>query len=120
MKFLVDEDLPRSIPDLLARHGHQAEDVRDVGLRGRPDEDVARYAREHALCLVTADQGFANIRSYPPSDYPGLVVLQLPGHATAKVILHLLESFLEHPELVEQLPGKLAIVEFGRVRLRAG
>jgi predicted nuclease of predicted toxin-antitoxin system len=34
MKFLIDEDLPRSLGLLLTNYGHDAIDVRDIGLRG--------------------------------------------------------------------------------------
>jgi predicted nuclease of predicted toxin-antitoxin system len=118
MKFLVDEDLPRSVVPLLRQFGHQAEDVRDVGLRGATDEKVARHAQKHEFCLVTGDLGFANILNYPPEKYPGIVVLLIPPTGTAKSILNLLESFLEQSEIVADLNGKLAVVEFGRVRIR--
>ncbi len=39
MRFLVDEDLPRSIDSLLQEYGHEAIDVRDIGLRGANDTD---------------------------------------------------------------------------------
>ncbi len=63
MRFLVDEDLPRSAAMVLHELGYEAVDVRDVGLRGVSDEQVAAYAKANNLCLVTADGGFANIRS---------------------------------------------------------
>ena len=44
MRFLVDEDLPRSVSNLLRQHGHEAVDVRDIGLRGASDKEVAAYA----------------------------------------------------------------------------
>ena len=78
MKFLVDEDLPRSTATVLQEIGYEAVDVRDVGLRGASDEQIAGYAKANNLCLITADGGFANIRQYPPADYAGLVVLDLP------------------------------------------
>lgn len=118
MKFLVDEDLPRSVAPLIRELGHAAEDVRDVGLRGTPDSKIAAYAQTHQLCLVTADGGFANIRNYPPSEYAGFVVLELPPRATSPIILRLVREFFAQSELTHDLPGRLAIVAFGRVRLR--
>ncbi len=118
MRFLVDEDLPRSTDDLLRRYGHEAVDVRDIGLRGAKDPRIAAYAQSEGLCLVTGDFDFSDIRNYPPEKYAGLVVLKLPRTATASFILNLLESFLRQEELVSQMPGKLAIVEPGRVRVR--
>ncbi len=118
MRFLVDEDLPRLTSDLLRRYRHEAVDVRDVGLRGAKDSQIAAYAQSESLCLVTGDLGFSDVRNYPSGDYAGLVVLRLPKTATASFTLNLLESFLQQEDLVAQMPGKLAIVEPGRVRIR--
>ena len=118
MRFLIDEDLPRSIKDLLQRYGHEAVDVRVIGFRGGKDSQVAVLAQSKGLCLVTGDFDFSNIRNYPPGKYGGIVVLRLPRTATASYILTLFESFLRQEELVAQIPGKLAIVEPGRIRIR--
>ena len=120
MHFLVDEDLPRSTGNLLRRYEHEAVDVRDIGLRGAKDTQIAAYAQSEGLCLVTGDFDFSDIRNYPPREYAGMVVLKLPRTATASFILNLLESFLQQEDLVAQMPGKLAIVETGRVRIRTG
>ena len=120
MRFLVDEDLPISTGDLLRRYGHEAIDVRGIGLRGVSDADIASYAQNHGLCLLSADTGFSDIRNYPPGKYSGVIVLRLPAKATSSTILTLLESLLVQTEIVDQLNGKLAIVESGRVRIRKG
>jgi hypothetical protein len=67
---------------------------------------------------LTGDFDFADIRNYPPPGYPGIVVLDLPRNATAKFINAFLDRFLDEDELVRNLPGKLAIVAPGRVRIR--
>lgn len=118
MRFLIDAHLPRSTGALFQRHNHEMVDVRDIGLRGAKDRQIAAYARSKSLCLVTGDFDFANIRNYPPKEYAGLVVLRLPRNATAFFILNLLESFLQQEDLVGQIPGRLAIVEPSRVRIR--
>ncbi len=82
MRFLVDEDLPRSAGWLLREHGHEVTDVRDTELRGASDTAIAAYAKRSELCLVTADTGFADIRVFPPGDYCGILVLHLPPRAT--------------------------------------
>ncbi len=120
MRFLVDEDLPSSTDSLLRQHGHEAIDVRDMELRGATDAEIATYAQKHGLYLLSGDMGFADIRNYPPGKYSGVVVLRLPAKATSSTILTLLESLLVQAEIVNQLKGKLAIVERGRVRIRKG
>lgn len=76
MRFLVDADLPRSAVHLLRRYGHGAVDVRDIGLRDAKDRQIAAYARREGYCLLTGDFHFADVRNYPPKDYPGLVILK--------------------------------------------
>lgn len=121
MRFLIDEDLPRSVGDLIRRHGHEATDIRDIGLRGAKDSQIAAYARENKLCLITGDFDFSDIRNYPPSQYSGIVVIgNIPDDTTASLILNLIDGFLVQHELVSELPGKLAIIEPGRIRIRKG
>lgn len=98
--------------------GHTATDVRDIGLRGAKDAEIAEHARKHHLAILTGDFDFADIRRYPPAAYSGIVVLVLPATATATYIVQLLEGFLREEEVLADLPGRLAIVEPGRIRLR--
>lgn len=118
MRFLIDADMPRRTAGLLKTYGHEAVDVRDVGLGGASDQEVAEYGRVNRMCLLTGDFGFADIRNYPPERFGGLVVLEIPKSATTNRILRLLESLLRQADIVERLPGRLAIVEWGNVRIR--
>lgn len=118
MRLLIDADLPRPTAEVARSLGHEAVDVRDIGMGAAPDHEIAAYARAHGLCLITGDFDSSNIRVYPPEDYRGLVVLRLPGKANRDVILRLVESFLRQSDVLAQLPGRLAIVERGRVRMR--
>jgi len=118
MNFLIDANLPRSSKAVFLRHGHQVVDVRDVLPRGAADARIAQYAKENQRVLVTRDFDFADIRNYPPENYPGLVVLDLPDDAIASTINKALESFINQNELLARLPGRLAIVETWRVRFR--
>jgi predicted nuclease of predicted toxin-antitoxin system len=118
MHFLIDADLPRSVGDLIRSHGHEATDVRDIGLRSALDTTIAQHAQREGWCLLTGDFDFSDIRSYPPADYAGIVVLVIPPTVTSLYITQLLAAFLQQRDVVEQLPGKLAMVEAGRVRLR--
>jgi predicted nuclease of predicted toxin-antitoxin system len=116
--FLIDADLPRSLKPLIERYGYEATDVRDIGLGSAKDPPIAAYAQTHRVCLLTGDFGFADIRNYVPTDYAGIVVLELPRNATASFIARLMESLLVQPDVVAKVEGRLAIVAPGRVRLR--
>ncbi len=118
MHFLVDANLPLSTASLIQRCGCQATDVREAKMGMAEDSVIAQYAREQGFCLITRDKDFGDIRNYPPADYAGIVILELPDDTIAVDILKLIESFLYHKEWLEQLPGRLAIVELWRVRFR--
>lgn len=118
MRFLIDANMPRSAGEAFRRWGHEALDVRDLGMGGAADGDIARYAREQGLAIVTRDFDFADIRNYPPAAYRGLVVLEVPDDAVATEIVALLESFLRHEEWLAALSGRLAVVNSRRVRFR--
>jgi predicted nuclease of predicted toxin-antitoxin system len=64
-RFLVDEDLPRSLARMMLDAGLEAQDVRDVGLRGRHDDAVLDHARTNKQVLVTGDLGFGNLLRFP-------------------------------------------------------
>ena len=118
MRFLVDACLPRKVAVLLRERGHEADDVRDIGLRHAPDPQIAAASRERGACLITADRGFGNVWEYPPEDQSGIVVLRLLKHANSPFIVKLLEDLLAREDILGRLPGRLAIVEPGRIRLR--
>lgn len=98
--------------------GHDALDVRDVGLAGADDAQIAAYAKEHKPALVTRDFDFSDVRNHPPAEYAGIIVLELPDDAITATVVKVLASFLSQPELLAQVSGRLAIVESWRVRFR--
>ena len=116
-RFLVDEDLPRSTARVLHQAGHQVEDVRDVGLRGRSDRDVFDYAQAHAQTILSADKGFAQFSRFPLGSHAGIVLVRIPDEvATPRLNQELLVGLATLAG--EELTGALVIVEVGRVRIR--
>jgi predicted nuclease of predicted toxin-antitoxin system len=55
MRFLIDANMPRSTAELLRRCGHEALDVREIGMGGAADNQIAAYAQQNRLVLVTRD-----------------------------------------------------------------
>jgi predicted nuclease of predicted toxin-antitoxin system len=89
-----------------------------LALRHAEDSEIASFAKTNDLCIVTGDWGFSDIRFFRPQDYAGIVVIGLPARATAAQLLEVLRVLLDRPDLIALLPGRLAIVEKARVRLR--
>jgi predicted nuclease of predicted toxin-antitoxin system len=69
--FLIDASMPRGTAPLICSRGHDATDVRDIGLGGAPDQDIAAHAQAHQLAILSRDFDFADVRNYPPDQYAG-------------------------------------------------
>ena len=118
LHILVDASLPRATADLIRAHGHAATDVRDIGLGSATDDQIAAHAKANGMAIISGDGDFGDVTNYSPTDYHGLVVIEPPRKASQAIILPLIEQFLKATDVVSNLPGRLAIVEPGRIRLR--
>lgn len=99
--------------------GHAATDVRDIGLGDAEDEVIAAHAKSNQMAIATRDGDFGDIRNYPPEEYQGIVVVEVPDNFTAPQILATLAAFLDGPAEFD-FNQKLIILEPGRVRIRTG
>jgi len=117
MKFKVDENLPVEAADLLREAGYDAMTVVEEHLSGRTDPDLASICQQENRALVTLDTDFADIRTYPPRQFHGLIVLRLRRQDKPHVLEIL--SRLMGLFSTEQLARHLWIVEEDRVRVRS-
>ena len=116
MKFKVDENLPVEVADLLRHAGYDVATVFDQKLGGEADRTIAAVCRLEQRVIVTLDIDFADIRTYPPSQYAGLLVLRVKQQ-DKPFILALVTRII--PQLSsEPLVGKLWIVDEHRIRVR--
>jgi len=65
IKFVIDEDMPRSTARALAERGFECLDIRDYGLRGKSDKEIFEFAQREKAILLTGDMGFGNIFFFP-------------------------------------------------------
>ena len=112
----VDENLPAEVTALFNEAGHDAMSINDQNMVGSADAHIASICKLERRAIVTLDLDFADIRSYPPEDYFGLIVLRL--HYQDKVnVIKVLASLLAKLEN-EPLIGKLWIVTERSLRIR--
>ncbi len=116
MKCKLDENLPIEACELLKEAGHDASTVLGQGMGGEPDSMVSAVCQAEGRAILTLDTDFADIRTYQPSEFSGLIVFRLRRQDKAHVlsvivrILPLLRS--------EPLQGHLWIVDEDQVRVR--
>jgi predicted nuclease of predicted toxin-antitoxin system len=116
MRFKLDENLPEALTAVFLGAGHDAHTVGAEGLVGAKDPLVLAACLRENRALVTFDLDFADIRAYPPAEYPGLMVLRLRSQAAPHVITVLTHAL---PLLAtEALVGHLWLIEDSQVRIR--
>ena len=114
-RFKLDENLPRDAEALFGAAGHDVETVLGEQLGGEPDRKVIDVARDENRILVTLDVDFADLREYPPSEYPGIWVLRGQSQSI-ELVLSLLRGALGVLD-TESPSNRLWIIEARRVRI---
>jgi len=76
MRAKLDESMPIEAADALRAAGWECDTVHEEGLGGAADSRIAEVCRAESRVLFTVDLDFADIRTYPPGDYIGLVVFR--------------------------------------------
>ncbi|MGD8519263.1 MAG: DUF5615 family PIN-like protein [Anaerolineae bacterium] len=116
MRFKIDENLPSDVAEVLQQAGHNAITVVEQDRSGCTDLELATLCQHESRALVTLDLDFADIRHYPPSEFPGLVVLRL-GQQDKPYVLDVVSRLIQVLQL-ETLESRLWIVEESRIRIR--
>jgi predicted nuclease of predicted toxin-antitoxin system len=97
MKFKVDENLP-------------------VDIAGIYDISISKICQNEQRILLTLDLGFSDIRTYPPSEYEGIIVVRLNRQDKTHVMDIARRVLSVLPQ--EEIKGKLWIVDEKRIRIR--
>lgn len=117
MKFKVDENLPEELSQLFRQAGWDCATVAEQQLGGADDPEVAQVSNAEQRVLVTFDRGFSNIKAYPPSTHPGMIVFRLKRQDKR----HVLEvaARLVAALTTREIRRELWIVQEDRIRIRA-
>lgn len=77
IRVKIDEDLPIQMTEIFAQHGYEATTVVEQGWQGLADEQLWPRVQQEGRFLVTADKGFADLRTHPPGSHSGILLLRL-------------------------------------------
>lgn len=116
MRFKIDENLPVEVADILQAKAFEALTVYQQNLSGVNDANLAQICRNEKRILITLDMDFADIRSYPPEEYYGFMVLRVKRQDKLyimKIISEVVEVLLHESPI-----GQLWIIEEGKIRVR--
>jgi len=119
LKFFADHCVPNAVIQALCNAGHQVFILREHIPRDSPDPVVIAKAHKLNAILLSLNGDFADIVTYPPSNYRGIIALQVKNHP--EVIQALVERLAKycsaHSEL-RHYHGKLLLVESHKIRIR--
>ncbi len=119
LRWLSDQCVPAEITEILRGHGHQVTLLREVLPIRSVDSVVIAKAQERGEILLSLNGDFSDIVAYPPTNFLGIVSIQLHNHP--EIIPQLMECLLAflrtHPDQ-EFYCGKLFLIEVHRIRIR--
>ncbi len=119
LTFLADHCVPNSVLQILRGAGHKVLILKE---HIRPDSDdavVIAKAQELNSILVSLNGDFADITTYPPARYKGIIALQVKNHPEVipSLMRRLTDYFTAHPEMASY-ECQLFLVEAHRIRIR--
>lgn len=100
MHFILDENVPVAVAEMLTRHGHVAEFIRDYVPPGAPDPLVATVAQELNAVLVSFDGDFQTIAPRVPH-----------GHRARFRTLSRIWMRCDEPAAADRLKQALSLIE---------
>jgi predicted nuclease of predicted toxin-antitoxin system len=93
--------------------------LRDYIRQDAPDDQVLAQAQQMDTILVSLNGDFSDIVRYPPSQYKGILSLQVKNHP--EIIPHILSNLTEYLAQhtnSDYFQSKLFLVEAHRIRVR--
>jgi len=119
LRFFADHCDSNAIIGTLRSQGHEVLRMRDHIDPESPDPIVIARAQKLDAILLSLNGDFADIVTYPPAQYLGIVALEVHDHPEViPVILQRLSAYMSaHPEPADYR-GKLLVVAPHRIRIR--
>jgi predicted nuclease of predicted toxin-antitoxin system len=115
MRIKLDENLPTSLAEALAKLGHDVDTVPREGLAGRGDPSIWSAAQKAGRFLITQDLDFSDIRRFRPGTHESilLVRLRMPGR---RALFQRVEA-LFRTEDVERWKGWFVVASDHKIRV---
>jgi len=116
MRLFADECVYSTTVNLLRSWGQDTKTAQEVGLAGKPDEEILAFAIAQKRVLITIDMDFSNIRHYLPESHTGIIVMKIRPRVADRVhavLQQLLNSIDE-----KDLNKSLVIVDQSKYRIR--
>ena len=119
LRFFADHCVPSSVIQNLQESGYDVLRLRDYLPADSSDQLVIAKAQKLDAILLSLNGDFADIVTYPPGRFKGIVALQVRNHPEIMPqLLERLRNYLSAHEKMDYYSGKLLIAEIHRIRSR--
>ncbi len=120
LTFFADHCVPYSIIRSLRDAGYEVLILKEYIPPDSSDSVVISKSQELNTILISLNGDFADIVSYPPAEYNGIISIQVRNHPEVipQIISRCLDFFASHSEPQFYI-GKLILIEAHRIRIRS-
>ena len=119
LRIFADHCISNSMVEGLRAAGCEVLRLREHVPVDPPDPIVLAKAQELDCILVSLNGDFADIVTYPPSRYKGIIALHLRNHPEIEPrLIAVVQGYLTAHPAMEHYRGKLLLVEVHRIRVR--
>ena len=119
IKLFADHCISTYIIDYLRELGFEVYRLRDHIPMNSADQIVISKAQEFDSILISLNGDFSDIITYPPSNYKGIIALQLKNHPEIiPYVMKLLGDYLQKYPNMGHYKGKLFLVDSHRIRIK--
>ena len=87
MKFLADMGVSRTTVERLRVLNHQADHLRELGLKCLPDSEILKKAQREQSVVLTFDLDFADLLAAGGETLPSVILFRLRDQTPASVTL---------------------------------
>jgi predicted nuclease of predicted toxin-antitoxin system len=117
LKFLIDNALSPVLAHDLARLGHDAVHVRDLGMQSASDEAIFDHAAQEDRIVVSADTDFGTLLAARKQTTPSVILFRHGSQRRPADQTALLSANL--PQLDQALhAGSIFVIAPDRIRIR--
>ena len=117
-KFLIDENLSPLLSNYLRSLNYNAQAVREIGLKGKSDEEIIKWIQKNKRVLITADLDFGEFFYLNSFGQIGVIILKSKSQklGSFKEII----NYLHKEKILEgkKLGNFLVIATKGKYRIR--
>lgn len=118
LRFIVDENLSPALAGWLRRLKYNARAVREVGLKGKSDEEIISWLQKYDCIIITSDLDFGEFFYWKTLGNFGVIVLRSKSQSIVAYKQTLMRLHKQDVLKDKKLTGALLVVSETRLRWR--